>query len=242
MADLASMALSVTVTAVPFFIGASLVGLGVFRRNQQATLALGLGMSFYFLFDAFIDSTELGVTRGATGAALQVTLVAAFAATFLLLVLSREGPELTWPLWALAIGISIHSFSEANGLASAAPLYLSNFGSILPDAASFIVHKFFEGLILASAAFALGITSVKRVIIMGSPMFVSVVGGALSSAIPLDLTPFVAAGAGGWFTVTIALSPRLKSSNGTATHLIFLLGFLSVYAATLLHVAGNALG
>ncbi len=210
-------------------------------KHADSALALSLGMALYFLLDSFIDSTELGVTRGFSEGLQPLVLLASFALPFLILVLARTKPDLSWPLWVVAVGISIHSFSEANGLATAAPLYVSNFATVLPDAVSFVLHKFLEGFIFAVAA-SLAAVSLKRALAMASPVVVLGVAGAASSALSLDLTPFVAAGAGGWLAVTMSLAPRFSQSSRFYLFLMLLLGFVIVYSASLLHFTSNALG
>ncbi|MDA4119417.1 MAG: hypothetical protein OK436_02410 [Thaumarchaeota archaeon] len=238
----ADVVLGVLATVLPFYLGLATFQLQAVRRHPQGMLFLATGMSFYFLFDGFVDSTELGVALGYYGGLLPLVLIAAFGGTFLLLAFTRRGPSYAWPLWIIALGISIHSFAEANDLANAAPLYFSNLNAVLPDAASFVIHKFLEGLVLAAAATIFGASRLRQVALAGTPMVLVGLAGSLSSLLPLGLSPFIAAGVGGWMAVTLALASRLDRDARPALFLLLIVGFVIVYSATLLHYTGLAAG
>ncbi len=236
MLDLSALSLGVIITILPFYAALLTFGIPLFRRHPQATLALALGMSFYFLFEGFLDSTELGVDLGFYGGLQPLVLVAAFAATFVILAFARRAPNDAWPLWVFAIGISIHSFSEASDVSGSASLYFTNLASVLPIASSFVMHKFLEGFVLVAAAISFGIPRFRQVALAGAPMIVLAIAGSLSSLLPsLGLSPFIAAGVGGWMFVTVGLATHFNKSNKPVLLALVVLGFIIVYSGALLH-------
>jgi len=235
LVDASGVGLAIVVTVVPFYLALLLPRSSFLRNRSQAFLGLALGMSFYFLFDGFVDSTELGVTSGYNGGPQVFLLVGSFAMSFSILVLAKRSSAPTWPLWVVAAGISIHSFSEAGELAASAALYLNDFQTAFASALSFVAHKFLEGVVLAAVAVYMGEKDTKRILLAGVPMVVAAVFGSLSSLVPLDESPFIAAGVGGWLMVTLAASSGLSGSSRTTTYLLVLAGFIIVYSATLVH-------
>lgn len=242
MVGASAIALGVFATILPFYLAITTFRVQAVKRHPQALLAFAVGMSFYFLFDVFVDSTELGVAVGYYGGLQPLLLVAAFGVTFLILAFARRGPDYAWPLWIIALGISIHSFAEANDLSNTAPLYFANFSAVLPDAASFVIHKFLEGFVLVAAATIFGASRLRQVALAGTPMVLVALAGSLSSLLPLALSPFIAAGVGGWMAVTVALASSLDRTARPAILVLLIVGFVIVYSATLLHFSGLAPG
>ena len=242
MVDAPSIALGIIGTAVPFYLALTLYGLGAVRKHAQVVLALAVGMSVYFLLDGFVDSGELGVTIGYYGGWQPLELIASFALTFVILQSLRRKPEYAWPLWVIALGISIHSFAEAHDLAAAANLYFSNLSAILPSAVSFLLHKFLEGFALVAAAVVTGAKGLKQVLVAGTPMLIIAVLGSLANFVSFDLSPIIAAGVGGWALVTVVLATHFERPSKPTTFALIALAFVIVYAASLLHYTGVVQG
>lgn len=239
--DSSGVALGILITIVPFFLGLLLFGIPLVRKHPTATLALALGMSFYFLFDGFNDSAQLGVNQGFLGGLQPLVLVAAFAVTFATLSFARRSPGGAWPLWIIAVGISIHSFSEASDVSSSASLYFANLSSVEPSAATFLIHKFLEGFVLVAAAVGFGTSRLRQVIIAGSPMIILATAGSLAGAFSsLALSPFIASGVGGWMFVTAGLGLHLDKRDKPDVLLLILAGFIIVYSGALLHYTSFA--
>lgn len=236
--DASSVALGILATAIPFYLALTLSQLQSLKRHSQLALAFAAGTSIYFLLDGYVDSAELGVPLGYYGGWQPLELLAAFALTFLILQSFRRRPGYAWPLWVVAIGISMHSFAEANDLTSTANLYITNFASVLPDAAPFVIHKFLEGFALVAAALVLDVKGFRQVAVGGAPMLVIAAAGSLSSLLPLTLSPFIAAGVGGWALVTVVLISHLERPSRPKALALVVLGFVVVYAAALLHSTG----
>ncbi len=234
--DPSAFPLGVLITTLPFYLGLLTFGIPLFRRHPQATLALGLGMSLYFLFDGFSDSADLGATQGFLGGVQPLILVAAFAATFVILTFARRSSEDSWPLWIVAVGISIHSFSEGYDTSASASLYFGSLNIVLPTASAFVFHKFLEGFVLVAVAISFGVPRLKQVVIAGIPMILLAAAGSLAgTASSLELSPFVASGVGGWLFVTVGLASYLEKRNRPAVLALVIVGFIIVYSGTLLH-------
>ncbi len=243
MVDASAVALGISATVLPFFIALATFEIQTLRRHPQASLALALGMSFYFLFDNYLDSTNLGVSQGFYGGLQPFVLIAAFAITFVILALGKGGHTESWPLWIIAVAVSIHSFSEASEVSASASLYLANLNSVFASVSSFEIHKFLEGFVLVAAALSFGVTKFRDVALAGVAMVVFATAGALSSLLPpLGLSPFLAAGVGGWMIATVALASHFETKNRTALLLLVAVGFIIVYTGGLLHftVSGPA--
>jgi zinc transporter ZupT len=242
LVDAPSIALGILGTAVPFYLALTLFHVQAIRRHAQVVLALATGMSIYFLLDGFVDSAELGVTIGYGSGWQPLELIAAFALTFVILQSLRRKPEYSWPLWVVALGISIHSFAEAHDLASAANLYFSSLSTVLPSAVSFLLHKFLEGFALVAAAAVTGAKGLRQVMLAGTPMLVIAVVGSLASLATFDLSPIIAAGVGGWALVTLVLATHFERPSRPTVFTIIAIGFIIVYAASLLHYTGVVQG
>ncbi len=234
--DAPAIALGISATVLPFYLALATFEVQAIRRRAQAVLALALGMSFYFLFDSFRDSTDLGVKHGFYTGLQPLVLIAAFAVTFIILAFGKGGREGTWPLWIIAIGISIHSFSEASDVSTSAPLYLSNLNAVFAGVSSFELHKFLEGFVLVGAALSFGVSKFRQVVLAGVAMIVFAIAGALSSLLPsLGLSPFFAAGAGGWMIAAVALASHFERKNRPTLLVLVVVGFVIVYSGVLLH-------
>jgi hypothetical protein len=234
--DSSAFVLGVLLTVIPFYIGLLTFGVPLFRKHPQATLALGLGMSLYFLFDGFGDSADLGATQGFLGGVEPLLLVAAFALTFMILTFAKRGAAEAWPLWIVAVGISIHSFSEGYDISTSAPLYLGNLGVVLPNVSAFVLHKLLEGFVLVAAATSFGVARIRQVFIAGIPMVILAIAGSFLGDIPsLNLLYFAASGVGGWMFVTVGLASFLEKRNKPSLLVLVIVGFIIVYSGTLLH-------
>lgn len=234
--DASSIAIGISATVLPFYLALTTFNLQPLRRNPQVSLALALGMSFYFLFDGYLDSTSLGIGGGFYGGFQPLVLIVAFAATFAFLAWGKGRGSEAWPLWIVALAISIHSFSEGSEVSGTAPLYLANLSSTLANITAFEFHKFLEGFVLVAAALSLGVTKFRDVALAGLAMVALATAGALSSLwSSIGLSPFLAAGVGGWMLTTVVLGSRFERKNGPALFLLVVVGFIIVYSAGLLH-------
>ncbi len=236
MADAASVVLAATITIIPFYLALTLSKLRLLKRNPQASIALAMGMSLLFFLDPLHDTNGLGLYSPFFGP-LELELIIAFTLSFLALTLggSRAGG---WPLWIVATGIAIHSFSEASELVDAVPVYLGNLTIALPNAVSFVLHKFLEGFALVAYAAGSGVQRFRLLALGATPLVLLAIGGSVSSLLSsFDLTPLIAAGAGGWTFVLLSLGSRFDNKNRPALFALVVFGFIIVYSLGLLHSA-----
>ncbi len=189
-----------------------------------------------------LDADILDEARGFGGGFAQLALVLAFVLAFSLLVLGDGGllcstalPYSAALLAALALGL--HSAGEAvdigSGLASVGINEL--LGS---QAAAFLIHKAVEGFMLSSFL----VMGVSRPTLRDSAILGAIVGLMAMVATPLGFfslvpsTYILAAGAGADVYLLLKLAPQALTANSRVKlALFFMVGFLAIYAAALLH-------
>ncbi len=236
MADAASAAIAAIITIIPFYLALTIPRFQFLMKNPQAFAALAMGMSLLFFLEPLHDTNGLGLFSPSFGF-LELELVATFVVVFIVLTLggSQGG---AWPLWVIGAGIAIHSFSESSVLVNAIPLYLGNIAIAIPNAVSFVLHKFLEGFVLVAFSASLGIQRFRQLVFGALPLALLSVGGALSSFLPpFDLTPLIAAGAGGWTFALLSLGPSFDGRNRPVMYVLVVVGFIIVYSLGLLHSA-----
>jgi len=191
-------------------------------------------MSMVFLLDPIEDTNGLGLYSRPFGPT-DLILIGAFAVT--ILVLAFAASEKTgWPLWVFATGVAIHSFSETYALVGTIPIYFGNLAVTLPNAASFLLHKSLEGFVIVSYGANLGIQRLKDYFRGAIPIAVfSIAGGVSALVSQSDLTPLLAAAAGGWLFILVALGLGFSGQNKPKIGALVVVGFVIVYSTGLLH-------
>lgn len=234
MADPVSVVLVAVVTIAPFYLALFFSKLEVIRKRAEAVIAFALGMTLLFFLEPMHGTNGLGLYSPTFGPP-ELVLVVAFVLSFLILG-STGSKGKDFSLWIITTGIALHSFSESSELVGATPIYLRSLSVAFPNAASFVLHKFLEGFVLVAYSAAVGTPSFRQLVVGATPMALIGFAGVLSTLLPpVELTPFIAAGAGGWALVLVALSSRFDGKKGPSLIALVALGFIVVYSVGLLH-------
>jgi len=232
LSDVVDIAIAIVVSVLPFYFGLGLT-ISALRGRQNEAVAMATGASIFLFIDPIRDTNGLGGFAPNFGPE-NLVILAAFSFTFLLLSTGLGGRN-AWPLWVLATGIAIHTFAEASELAGSVPTYLSDFSVALPGGLSFVLHKAIEGFVLGAYSLLIG-ARWKQAALGGLPLVGISIAGAAASLVPsLDLSPFIAAGAGGWMFVVVALGTGTTRPIRPATFALILAGLVIVYTVGLLH-------
>jgi hypothetical protein len=230
---------------VPIAIGGTIgVIIGETTGRKPVMIASAIGILVWLFLDLMSDSSFLDVNRGLEGGWGQVAIFITFVAGLGILVLvdhdfldSKPAPTYVALLAAVAMGF--HSAGEAMELGGALATVGLDVILGLP-ALSFILHKILEGFVL-SAFLVVGVQtpSFKRSMLQSA-----IVGAFALLAEPLgylslfESSYFFAMGAGGTIYMIWRLVFHTSGSDGRTLVLSgFVIGFIFVYLAALLHAA-----
>jgi hypothetical protein len=250
-------------TAIPAFVGVSVVAFLGGRVGSRYLAAFALGIFFWFFVDTIEGSSDLNVGAGLAGGASQLAMVILFAAGVLVFFsLDKQifsdagavaGLGLAVPLLA-AVAVGVHGFGEGTAYGSTAALtsstsVLDAFGGVSAGVA-YALHKMFEPMMPAAlyAAYAAksgkGSAARARDALLLTLLFVvpSILGAATGYFISYDATYFFALGTGTSIYAAFRLWRQVFSSEGKPTGreslkvaVALILGFILIYAAALLH-------
>lgn len=260
-------------TLIPAYLALYLIPRLIFIPTRYIAAA-GLGLTLWFFFDTMGDATEIGVNYGLSGGTAHAGLIVSFLAGIATLAtfdyfsvptpaISQNPPNVANRysrfLVVIPIGIAtvmgIHGLGEGWDFASSASAatgsLISSFGGNI-EAVSYILHKFFEASIIATAytCFFSRVDGVRKVwwyipvlgILFGGT---TVIGAAIGYYVSFDTTYFYAFGVTSAFYAALRLAEAtnysFKVGSNAPTYLgskIFIavaIGFFLLYVAALLH-------
>jgi hypothetical protein len=230
--------------------------------NTLYIAAFALGVYLWFFSDTIADSAYLDRSSGFAGGPAQAALVLIFVAGVLIPFALDRGSFRAVPktgdvafaiplLVALAVGI--HGLGEAaafGAVAASTPFqdFMSAFGGVSP-AIAFVIHKALEPVIVGAAYVvyakdhAKSASGVFRDLVLVMLVFIlpGLVGAASGYSLSYDATYIYALGLGASIYAPIRMANPLFSSLETSrwfpskVALAIVLGFLSLYFASLFH-------
>ena len=230
--------------------------------NTRYIAAFALGIYFWFFSDSIADSAYLDRSSGFAGGLAQGALVFVFVVgVFIPFMLDRAplkaapesgGAEFGIPL-LVALAMGIHGLGEAaafGAVAASTPYqdFLSAFGG-LPPAVAFVTHKALEPVIVGAAFVVYAKDHAKTpsgvlrdlVVVMLVFILPGLIGAASGYLLSYDATYIYALGLGASIYAPIRMAnPLFSSSQASKWYpsniaLAIVLGFLSLYFASLFH-------
>jgi zinc transporter ZupT len=218
-------------------------------------MAVASGITFWSFLDLMNDAALLGINQGFTGGLSQVSLVALFGATLLVVfwIDRKSQPKRGAPVIALsyvtavlaAVGIGLHSLGEGAEIGSLigysflgglAPTSLVSTIGGIGSAAAYLMHKFLEGLVVGVFAAAVKARLIRVLglgLLAGTP---TIIGLAVALVTPVDATFFFGVGAAAAIYIEYKLIPILARQDRLMVMVLaMLLGFYLMYLAGLFH-------
>lgn len=254
MLDYATVVLGfATATFIPALIGLFLSSAAKPIRSSLVA-AYGAGVYLWFFSDTLGGSSYLYVNSGFSGGLSQAGVLVLFVAAFALVFAVHDrglrsdqkvyGSSLAIPV-LVAAALSIHGLGEG---VSFGTLASSGVSPRLYDSLSFVLHKALEPVMIGACYLAYsggdtGRTRVRNLVLLSAIFALpSTIGSAIGYYVPIDVTYVFAAGAGASVYVIFSLVRPLFEFRTSETRpglitlaFLFLLGFVSIYAAALFH-------
>ncbi|HZW85710.1 MAG TPA: hypothetical protein VFE91_07415 [Nitrososphaerales archaeon] len=250
-------------TAVPAFLGLTLVYLFGRLASAKYAAAFALGIFFWFFVDTIQGSSDLLVNVGFTGGIDQVGMVVLFAVGLIGLflldcryaggILTGSPAGFAVPVLA-ALAVGVHGFGEGTAFGSTAALtpstsIINAFGGTSAGT-SYALHKMLEPMMVG--ALYVGLKNGKeatgrnafRDILVLTTLFVlpSLLGAATGYYVSYDSTYFFGLGTGTSIYAAIRLGKQALEGNGTSGRrdgvwmaLVMTAGFILIYLAALMH-------
>jgi len=201
---------------------------------------MALGFMVIFFNDLIDDSGGLGESLGLALSPTQVSLAALFVLGFaVFIMLSPKGKTgSAWAAYLVAAAIGLHAMGEGIVIGSnfVGQMEIGELSTVF-QGLSFALHKFLEGFTLSIfLPSKVGTrTILMSVLLAGVPLLIGIPLGIL--AYPAILANFLfAAGAGASVFVILKIAWMIgESKPDLKTALGFLVGFVVVYLASLIH-------
>lgn len=250
-----ALAIGAAIGIVPLLLGflpAFLFG----ERHSWSHFSAGVAIGFLFLFftDLVDDSGSLGVSSGLNITLDQVILATLFVLGFGLLMIysgklfkAKTDSLTTSPPFMLAylvaLGIGLHAFGEGMivGTSLASQVPVEEMSSIF-QGISFSLHKFLEGF---TVAVFFGpkprLKTVGVCTVLASVPYLAGIPLGLFTFPAILANYFFALGAGAVIFMIVQIAERFRRDSVNYTVILgFVVGFLLVYLATLIHYTGIA--
>lgn len=249
-------------TALPAFLGLSLVSGARRIVSPRYLCAFAFGIFLWFFVDTIQGSANLDVSAGYAGGVAQVAMVTLFViGVMTLFVLSAgifsSGPEglessLRLPI-IIALAVGIHGLGEGaafggTAASTSSSSLLNAFGGLSAGVA-YALHKALEPMMIGAVYVAYrGGEGTKAprlkdlLLLTGLFALPSLVGAFTAYFVSYDSTYFFALGTGTSALVALSLSKPLlqngrapNSSEPARLGISLAIGFLTIYLAALLH-------
>ena len=255
----------VLATAIPAFVGITIVTYVGKVVRPRYVAAFALGIFFWFFVDTIEGSSDLLVNFGFTGGIDQVAIVALFAIGVLSLfyidstlrgggLFSGQALGGAWPIVPIlaALAVGIHGLGEGTAFGSTAALtsstdLLDAFGGTSAGVA-YALHKMLEPMMVAALYVAYSQTegaSKKQLrdIVILTLLFVlpSIVGAVTGYFINYDATYFFGLGTGTSIYAAFRLASQTfgekspERVESLKVALALVAGFILIYFAALFH-------
>lgn len=216
-------------------------------RASWATFSAGLALGFLILFftDLIDDSGGLGLSSGLNVTATQVALASLFFLGFAVFFMASSTKHINYGgvgsiaiAYLIALGMGLHAMGEGmiigNNLAN--QVTIEDFSTII-QGLSFAIHKFLEGFTIAvffgqSPRIR---TATVCTLLAGLPFLIGIPLGTLTYL--SILANFLFAGGAGAAVFMMIQLPRFFQLKHDRYRIVlgFLIGFILVYFASLIH-------
>lgn len=222
-------------SVVPAFLGIWLERFLAIAFTKKITMALALGVVLFLFLDLMEQTAQLGIELRSP--ITQSTLWATFALAAIALVWAGNSGSGSVNRVALAwaVGVAFHSAGE--GVVVGADALSGAFDLTITQAASFGLHKAFEGLSIGSLLSDMRpklAATVQLALIAGLPTSFGVAATILGLPFSASTILF-AAGAGSCIFPVLRLVPTPDHGDYRSVAIAVIFGLLLMYAAGLLH-------